>query len=268
MNFHRFILSVQHIDKKSVGCEVSYKGSHFCFTYFIDDNSIVFPKQNALHNIISSNRFQFDKIIRSAIKGKIVPGVNVSCVFIDGFRFLNEADYNKVVRLDRTTDALEIDVLEKGTPGIAGLYADGSYVGKGMKSGYGGIVIRPGGNKEVYTKSFYNGSSNLMELLAVSEGLRLLKGENHVQVNTDSRYVIRGLVQWVHFWRLNNWQTAFGKEVKFLKQWKEIDHLCKGKVIEFNWIKGHSGHKEQTLCHELAKQSASRFFGPLQKYDL
>ena len=94
-----------------------------------------------------------------------------------------------------------------------------------------------------------------MELMGVSEGLERLKDVERVQINTDSRFVIRGLVQWVHFWRYNDWQTAYGRSVKFREQWQRIDALCSDKLIQFKWIKGHSGHEMQDYCHRLAQQA-------------
>jgi len=125
-----------------------------------------------------------------------------------------------------------------------------------MTSGYGGIIEDIHGNKEIYCESFWGGGSNKMELLAVLDGLKRLQAINKIQVITDSRYVIRGMVQWMHFWKHNNWQTAYGTQVKFANYWKQMYHISNGKLIVFNWIKGHSGHTEQNLCHRLAKFSA------------
>ena len=96
-----------------------------------------------------------------------------------------------------------------------------------------------------------------MELLAVIEGIKILYDIENIQINTDSRYVIRGLAQWIHFWRLNDWQTAYGRKVKYAKHWQEIYQLCENKIIELKWIKGHSGNKKQSFCHNLARSTIS-----------
>lgn len=263
LNSHHFILSFYDVNAESLKGYVRYQGCCIDFSYRISERRILVHKEHPVNEIIQRNIFQFDKVVRSAIKGKLKPGLEVSCVFIEDFKFLKEEDYNKIIRVDRTNGDIKIDVLTSGKSGIPNLYADGSYTNKGMKSGYGGVIVMPDGIRDVYSQSFYNGSSNLMELMAVIEGLLKLKAESVIQVNTDSRFVIRGVVQWIHFWKLNNWQTAFGKDVKFKEYWQKIDHLCDGKITEFCWVKGHSGHEEQSFCHNLARKSARRFFGPL-----
>jgi len=217
----------------------------------------MFEKENGLTGVIRRNQFPFEKIMRSAIKGKPVPGQVINAVFIEGFPFLNEADFNKVIRVDRRNGKLRISKAEQATPGIHKIYADGSFAEKTGKAGYGGYTETPEGRQDIFCQSFEKGSSNLMELLAITEGLERLSDTERVQVHTDSRFVIRGLAQWVHFWRHNNWQTAYGCSVKYAKQWQHIDRLCEGKFVEFNWIKGHSGNLEQSFCDELARQSAS-----------
>ena len=97
-----------------------------------------------------------------------------------------------------------------------------------------------------------------MELLAVTDGLQRLQSVERLQVNTDSRFVIRGLVQWCHFWKHNNWQTSYGCDVKYAKHWQYAHSLCENKFVEFKWIKGHSGNVKQDFCHKLAKESTNR----------
>jgi ribonuclease HI len=101
------------------------------------------------------------------------------------------------------------------------------------------------------------GSSSLMELLAVQEGLHRLAAEKTIQVSTDSRFVIRGLVQWVHFCKHNSWQTAHGRAVRYAQHWQQTSALCRGKCIEFRWVKGHAGDMDQEFCHRLARAAVT-----------
>jgi ribonuclease HI len=34
--------------------------------------------------------------------------------------------------------------------------------------------------------------------------------------------------------------------------WKQLDQLVAGHQIEWNWVKGHSGHRENEIADELA----------------
>ncbi len=224
-----------------------------------DRNKEIFscPIQNELSGLIKENVIQLKKIIHSALKGRTVPGQTICFAFIRDFPFLKDEDFNHYIRLDRRKSELSISVCKKETAPIYKIYADGSYATEKSQSGYAGIIIDTMGKMEPYHSVSQSKSSNEMELLAVLEGLRRLKHIDKIQVNTDSRFVIRGLIQWMHFWRLNNWHTAQALKVKYAKYWKELDKITNGKFLEIKWIKAHSGDENHTICHQKAKQIAT-----------
>ena len=228
--------------------------------YNIKDETLLLREKgkSPLQALIKKNEHQLIKIIRSAIKGKTKAGQHINCVFIEGFNFLKESDFNRYIRVDRRKGQLTITGSDSETGNIHKIYADGSYACQTKQSGYGGFIETPDGTQKIFSHSFETGSSNLMELLAVTEGLRQLLPFEKLQVNTDSRFVIRGLAQWCHFWQHNNWQTAYGREVKYAEHWRQAFDLCQNKFIEFKWIKGHSGDQNQDFCHQLAKKSTTR----------
>jgi ribonuclease HI len=256
LNTVKLKIVIEDIQELTIRCLISHTTHNISLNYQSEDGVITFNEKNILAKTIKKNQFQFKKVMNSAIKGNITLGQTINCVFIENFYFLNNDDYSRYIRVDRSNNKLKITTNDIGSKRIHKIYADGSFVSKTGHSGYGGIIQEPNGNQEIFSQSFTTGSNNLMELLAVTKGLQLLKSVKKIQVNTDSRFVIRGLVQWIHFWKLNKWQTAYGCEVKFAKNWQQIDQLCEGKIIEFKWIKGHSGNEEQSFCHDLAKQSA------------
>ena len=177
------------------------------------------------------------------------------CVFLEDFPFLTDGSFNTFIRLDRRNEHVSITTSDSALANAHKIFADGSCNHETSQAGYGGFTESPGGVQEPFFQSVAGGSSNLMELMAVTEGLERLHSQHIIQINTDSRFVIRGLVQWVHFWKHNNWQTAHGRDVKYSRHWKYAYRLCEGKYIEFRWIKGHSGNAEQDFCHQLAKSA-------------
>ncbi|WBW99763.1 RNase H family protein [Oceanirhabdus sp. W0125-5] len=54
---------------------------------------------------------------------------------------------------------------------------------------------------------------------------------------------------------MNGWLTANGEKVKDIDNWVKFDKLTEGKYIEFQWVKGHSDHFENTLCDLYAKDA-------------
>lgn len=257
MNVYNFIVKIKCVRNSEIDCQVYDKDKQVKLIYSLGSETVLFEENNYISEILNTNLFQFGKVIRSAIKGKMKPDHTINCVFIEDFNFLNDKDYLKFIRMDRSRKKLKISTSESEMENIHKIYADGSFAGITKQSGYGGFIEDPYGNREVYSKSFKGGSSNLMEMLAVTEGLQKLKSIDQIQINTDSRFVIRGLIQWVHFWKHNNWQTAGDSDVKYVHEWKLMDKLCDGKIIEFNWVKGHSGNEEQDFCHNLAKETAA-----------
>lgn len=256
LKIFKITLEIKAIDASKIKCLLYDKHESVNLSYCADKGNIVYDEENHFTEIIRKIQFQFEKVMRSAIKGKLSVNQRVSCVFIENFNFLNDIDYRNYIRVDRRNEKLDITTSKTGMKNIHKIYADGSHTCKTRQSAYAGFIETPDGKQQIYKQTFNEGSSNMMELLGVMEGLQHLKGVNKIQVNTDSRFVIRGLVQWVHFWKHNNWQTAYGQEVKFAKYWQQINALCDGKIIEFRWIKGHSGDQNQDFCHQLAKESA------------
>lgn len=258
MKPEKLLLTIESITESSIGCCANNKSYQLCFNYYPTLKKLEFKDENQLAEVLRKFEFQLKKVIRSALKGKLTIGHQINCVFIEGFKFLNESDYNGFIHLDRRNSDLEISSSKEETEGLHKVFTDGSFAANTMMSGYGGFIQDTDGEREVFSQSFSGGSSNLMELLAVLDGLQRLQSVNEIQINTDSRFVIRGMVQWMHFWKYNDWQTAHGAKVKFADYWQLIDKLSEGKFIELNWIKGHSGHTEQDFCHNLAQKSASK----------
>ncbi len=257
MEVIKFIISIQSLCDEEVSCVVSCAQCEpFDVVYFPKKGIVESDITHAMVSVIRRNQFQFNKIMNSALRGKIKIGETINAVFIEGFPFLDGEAYDQFIQMDRRGGELKIQANESSLMPDYKIYADGSYNESLACSGYGGFIEDAQGVREEYVGSFEGGNSNLMELLAVANGLRCLQNETCIQVNTDSRFVIRGLVQWVHYWRHNDWQTAFGRDVKFAQHWQEIDRLCDNKLIEFKWIKGHAGHVAHDICHNLAKKSA------------
>ncbi|GAB7089398.1 RNase H family protein [Marinifilum fragile] len=255
MEIIKIKLQVKSIKEDRVECFLSDENENIRLFYDPDKGEIKFEEESNLAATIHRLKFQFKKVVRSAIKGNLQPNQTINCVFIEDFRFLEEADFNTYIRVDRRKSVLQITTSKTETKDIHKIYADASHSTEFNQSAYGGFTEDPYGTQQIYSRLIEGGSSNMMELLAVTDGLQRLKSVEKIQINTDSRFVIRGLVQWVHFWQHNHWQTAFGRDVQFAKHWKEVNELCKGKLMEFNWIKGHSGNEKQDFCHRLARKT-------------
>jgi ribonuclease HI len=55
-------------------------------------------------------------------------------------------------------------------------------------------------------------------------------------------------------WKKRNWKTASKAPVKNADLWRELDALNSQHDIEWHWVKGHSGHRENEIADSLANR--------------
>ena len=131
------------------------------------------------------------------------------------------------------------------------MYTDGACRGNPGKGGWGALLRY--GDVE---KTLYGGESmttnNRMELTAVIKGLEALNKPCQVKVTTDSKYVLTGITEWMPNWKKRNWRTASKKPVLNVDLWKKLDELVALHKVDWDWVKGHSGHTENDIADELA----------------
>ena len=135
------------------------------------------------------------------------------------------------------------------------IFTDGSCLGNPGKGGWCAI-LRYKGHQKILSGAEKNTTNNRMELLAVIKALEALKEECEVELYSDSTYVLKGLSEWLEGWIERNF-----KKVKNVDLWKRYIEVSKPHKIHINWIKGHSGHKENELCDKIAKEEAQKLEG-------
>ena len=127
----------------------------------------------------------------------------------------------------QTEDQVEIwtDGACKGNPGVGGW-------GVLMKFGQVEKTLHGG---EMLT------TNNRMEMRAVIEALTALKRPCQVKLNIDSQYVMKGMTEWIHGWKMKGWRTADKKPVKNADLWQQLDDQVQRHQITWRWVKGHAG---------------------------
>ena len=88
--------------------------------------------------------------------------------------------------------------------------------------------------------------------MAAIQGLEVLAPQSVVSLTTDSQYVRQGITQWIHGWKRNGWLTAQRKPVKNQSLWQRLDKAVANHKVEWHWIKGHSGHRENEIVDAAA----------------
>lgn len=136
------------------------------------------------------------------------------------------------------------------------IFTDGSCLGNPGKGGIG-ILLRYQGREKQISQGYFLTTNNRMELLAVIEALNALKEPCRVQLHSDSQYMQNGIQKWIFNWKKNNWKTSDKKPVKNQDLWIALDNAIQRHQVEWQWVKGHSGHYENEICDQLAKQGAN-----------
>lgn len=133
------------------------------------------------------------------------------------------------------------------------IFTDGSAKGNPGRGGYGVILKYKGVEKEL-SKGYRLTTNNRMELLAVIVALESLKSFTiPICVTTDSKYVVDAINQrWVFGWAKKAFKGKKNEDLwrRFLQIYPQFKHL------EFKWVRGHNGHKENERCDVLAVQAA------------
>lgn len=137
------------------------------------------------------------------------------------------------------------------------MYTDGACRGNPGPGGWGVILSYRDRNK---TLSGFDPqtTNNRMELTAAIEGLRALSRACDIELNTDSKYVLQGISEWIESWKSNGWKTAAKKPVKNADLWQSLDEQVKIHRINWHWVKGHAGIEGNEMADQLANVAIDR----------
>lgn len=133
------------------------------------------------------------------------------------------------------------------------IFTDGGCRGNPGVGGWGALLRYGDVEKELWGGES-NTTNNRMELLAVINALEAVTRSVPLRITTDSRYVKSGITEWIHNWKKNGWKTSARKPVKNVDLWQQLDNLVQMHQIEWAWVKGHSGHRENEIADELANR--------------
>jgi ribonuclease HI len=131
------------------------------------------------------------------------------------------------------------------------IYTDGACRGNPGPGGWGVVLSYKGNMKELFGGENET-TNNRMELLAVISALEALNKPCKVQINSDSKYVLQGITEWMENWKKRGWKTASKSPVKNEDLWRRLDTARLMHEVEWKWVKGHSGDKGNDRADELA----------------
>lgn len=136
------------------------------------------------------------------------------------------------------------------------IYTDGGAINNPGPGGYG-AVLRSGDRKKELSAGFRRTTNNRMELLACIRALGALKRQCEVVLHSDSKYVVNGIEKgWAVRWRSNGWKRNKRESAKNVDMWAPLLDLTEHHEVEFRWVKGHAGNRDNERCDRLATSAA------------
>lgn len=142
------------------------------------------------------------------------------------------------------------------------IYSDGSARGNPEGPGGYGTILQYTDTKGIlhereFSAGYKKTTNNRMELMGVITGLEALTKPCEVKVVSDSKYVTDAFNQkWIDNWIRKNWKTAGNSPVKNIDLWKRLLHAMENHSVNYLWVKGHAGHRENERCDVLATTAA------------
>ena len=135
------------------------------------------------------------------------------------------------------------------------IYTDGSCLKNPGNGGWAAIINIDNKIKKI-SGCVKDTTNNKMELMAPIKAIQEVKGQQPIEIYTDSQYVKLGITNWIHKWIKNNWQTSKKEPVKNKELWIELYELTKSHEIKWIWVKAHAGNTLNEQVDLLAKQAA------------
>lgn len=136
---------------------------------------------------------------------------------------------------------------------VVEIFTDGACRGNPGPGGWGAVLRYGDAERELYGGE-PGTTNNRMELTAVIRALESLNRQCQVRIVTDSQYVKNGMTQWIRNWQKNGWRTANRKPVKNAELWQRLAELVGQHDVEWEWVRGHSGHAGNERADALANR--------------
>lgn len=133
------------------------------------------------------------------------------------------------------------------------IYTDGACKPNPGPGGWAALLCYEKHKKELSGYASQS-TNNRMELTAAIQALKALKRSCQVDFYTDSEYLKRGITEWMPAWRRRNWRRK-GGALANADLWQALDAAMGPHKIQWHWVRGHAGDRNNERVDHLAKQA-------------
>jgi ribonuclease HI len=137
------------------------------------------------------------------------------------------------------------------------IHTDGACLGNPGPGGWAALLRCKGREREL-AGGEADTTNNRMELMAAIAALEVLSEPCAITLHTDSQYVRQGITLWMPNWLRRGWKTAAGAPVKNRDLWERLHAAAQRHVIDWRWVKGHSGNVDNERVDVLARDQAQK----------
>ncbi|KYQ57390.1 Ribonuclease H1 [Trachymyrmex zeteki] len=147
--------------------------------------------------------------------------------------------------------------------GYVNVFTDGACSWNGHKNARAGIGVWFRDNHPLNVSEPVDGrpTNNVAEIQAVTVAVRQAKkaGIKKLKINTDSKFLISCITQWMPAWKRRGWKTVDNKPVintiELLEMEKELENL----TVAWNHVNGHIGIYGNEMADKLAREGCLRY---------
>lgn len=136
------------------------------------------------------------------------------------------------------------------------IYTDGACEPNPGPGGWA-AVIRSSRREKILSGGESQTTNNRMELTAAVMALQALTAPCQVDLYTDSEYLQRGITEWIAGWKKRGWRRKGGVLLN-ADLWQALDQATRQHKIEWHWLKGHAGNRDNERVDRLANAAIPR----------
>jgi len=258
MRFFQFSL---YIDKKvphGYLISIANEAQRTQILFGPEEKILTFLGNDKLSSFLRKHEYQFRKILHNKKTETFFEGFRLNFVIWENKNMLDFNNNGKIITFDHREEDIHCS-FDTFIQSEVTVFTDGSFNERKKMGAFSVIIKNKQGKLNLFTQTVKAQNNNEVELLAAVKALELVKTFPSILLYTDSRYVKKGITEWIFYWQINNWITANGTKAKNIPIWKKFLSLTVGKVVQFGWVKGHAETLENKFCDFYAKRALKRW---------
>ncbi|XP_014488097.1 PREDICTED: ribonuclease H1 [Dinoponera quadriceps] len=159
-------------------------------------------------------------------------------------------------------DANKVDFITD-EDGYVNVFTDGACSSNGQKNARAGIGVWFQDHHPLNVSRPVEGrpTNNMAEIQAVTVAAKQAKkaGVKKLRINTDSKFLISCITEWMPKWKQRGWTTVGNKPVINKTELLEMEKELESLIIAWNHVNGHVGIHGNEMADKLARDGCLQY---------